>query len=256
MKQLRLTAIALLMMSALGVVAASAAQAEEAPYWTVKGTRLEKGQTRFITGKELAPFVISGGGVSMTCTETSALPHGVLLGSEPGEHGTADMIASMKGCKVTGNGSGSECDKVTEPINTTNLKMELVLDAETKTKLLALIEPASGSTFAEVKFPNGCKVESTKVTGTIVGRILNSKEEEVTTSSSKAQEESGLLRFPATQPVEVWLVKEGTGKEVENKELTASGAIVDIAGTALGLLAELNSKNELVSTKELWSSLA
>jgi hypothetical protein len=56
MKRSRLIGVTLLAIFALGTVAASAAQAEEAPFWTVKGTRLEAGQTRFITAKEVNPF--------------------------------------------------------------------------------------------------------------------------------------------------------------------------------------------------------
>jgi hypothetical protein len=42
MKRSRLIGVALLAVFALGAVVASAAQAEEAPFWTVKGTRLDR----------------------------------------------------------------------------------------------------------------------------------------------------------------------------------------------------------------------
>jgi hypothetical protein len=255
MKRFRFIAVALLALFALGAVVASAAQAEEAPYWTVNGTRLEAGQTRFITAKEVKSFVLSGSGVKITCIETSVLPHGVLLGSEPGEPGTNDEIVTFQNCKVEGNGSGAECEKVTEPINTTNLKSELVLD-KTKAKLLVLFQPATGSLLAELKFPSGCKVTTIKVTGSVLAEALNEKEEPITTSSAKEQYKSGFLRFPTPQPVDIWLIKGGVGKEIEAKELETNGSLATLSGTALILLAELNSKNELVSTGELWSALA
>jgi hypothetical protein len=262
MRRFRLMGIALLVVFALGAIVASAAQAEEAPYWTVTGTRLEAGQTRFITAKTYktsVPFVLTGGTTAISCTETTVLPHGVLLGSEPGNPGTADLISSFKNCKVEGNekvkGEKPECEKVTEPINTTNLKAELVLD-KTKTKLLVLFQPAAGTLLAEPKFPTGCKFESTKVTGSVLAEVLNSKEEAITTSSAKVEEESGLLKFPATQPVHVWLIKGGTGTEIEAKGLEAFGTPATLSGIALVLLAELNSSNQLVSTGELWSALA
>jgi hypothetical protein len=255
MKRFRFAAVALLAVFALGAVAASAAQAEEAPYWTVGGTRLEKGQTRFITAKAVTSFVLTSSEVAITCTATEVLPHGVLLGSEPGEPGTNDEIVTFKTCSVTGNGSGSECNKVTEPINTTNLKSELVLD-KTKAKLLVLFQPNSGSTLATLTFPKGCKVESTKVTGSVNAEVVNQKTEApVETTSTKEQAESWWLRFPAAQPVHVWLIKGGKGEEIETKPLEAFGGPVTLSGTALVLLAELNSKNELISTKELWSPL-
>jgi hypothetical protein len=255
MKRFRLIAVALLAVFAFGAVAASAAQAEEAPFWTVGGTRLEKGQTRFITAKEVSPFVLSGGGVSVTCDETSVLPHGVLLGSEAGEPGTNDEVVTFKTCKVEGNGTGSECGKVVEPINTTNLKSELVLD-KTKVKLLTLFEPASGSLLATLEFPKGCKVETSKVTGSVNAEVINQKTEKpVETTSTKEQAESWWLKFPEAQPVHVWLIKGGKGEEIETKALEAFGTSATLSGTALILLGELNAKNELVSTKELWSPL-
>jgi hypothetical protein len=254
MKRSRSMGISLLAIFALGAVAASTAQAEEAPFWTVKGTRLGAGQTRFITAKEVAPFAMSGGGVTVTCTEISLLPHAALLGSASGEHGKADLVATFKKCKVTGNGSSPECEKVTEPANTVTLSAEEVLD-KTKTKLLVLLQPASGTRDEELKFPKGCKVEATDVTGTFVAEVLNSKEEAVTTSSPKEDGESWLLKLPETQPVDVWLTKESVGKEVENKGLEIFNVPASVSGTALVLLAELNSKNELVSTGELWSPL-
>jgi hypothetical protein len=255
MQRFRLIAVALLAVFALGAVVASAAQAEEAPYWTVGGTRLEAGQTRFITAKEVKPFVLTGGGLTITCTETNVLPHGVLLGSEPGEPGTNDEIVTFKACKVKGNDETAECEKVTEPINTTNLKSELVED-KTKTKLLVLFQPASGSLLAELKFPAACKIPVAKVTGSVNAEVLNQKEEPVELPSKKVQAKSWLLSFPAQQPVNIWLIKGGVGKEVETKALEVNATPATLSGTALVLLAELNSKNELVSTEEEWSPLA
>jgi hypothetical protein len=255
MKRFRLIGVALLAVFALGAVAASAAWAEEAPYWTVGGTRLEAGQTHFITAKEVKPFLLSGGGVEVECTETSILPHGVLLGSEPGEPGTNDEIVTFKACEVKGNGSGSECKKVTEPINTTNLKSELVED-KTKTKLLVLFQPASGALLAELTFPKGCKFESTKVTGSVNAEVINEKTgNPVELPNTKEQAVSWELKFPKVQPVFIWLIKGGVGKEVETKALEAFSAAATLSGTALVLLAELNSKNELVSTGQEWSPL-
>jgi hypothetical protein len=244
MKRFRLIGIAVLAVFALGAVAATAAQAEEAPFWTVNGTRLEKGQTRFITAKEVKPFVLAASGATVTCEETAVVKGAVLLGSEAGEPGTDNETVTFSKCKVEGNGTGSECNKVTEPITTSSLKSELVLD-KTKAKLLTLFEPASGSTLAELKFPTGCKVTSTKVTGSVNAEVLNSKEEEVTTSSPKELAESGLLRFPAAQPVHVWLVKGGKGEEIETKPLEAFGAPATLSGVALVLL----------ESKEKWSAL-
>jgi hypothetical protein len=217
----------------------------EAPFWTVGGARLAKGQTRFIKTKEVKPFVLTAAGVALTCEETSVTKGAVLLGSEPGEPGTGDGVATFGKCKVEGNGTGSECSKVTEPITTTNLKSELVLD-KTKVKLLTLFQPVSGSLLATLTFPKGCKVESTKVTGSVNAEVLNSKEEAITTSSPAVEEASGLLAFPATQPVHVWLIKGGKGEEIETKALEAFGSVATLSGRALVSL----------ESGENWSALA
>jgi hypothetical protein len=256
MRRFRLMCVALLAVFALGVVAASAAQAEEAPYFTVTGTRLAAGETRFFSSKAASNFVLTGnGGIVVTCTSTSVSPGSVLLGSNVGEPGTSDEVASFSSCKVEGDGTGSECGKVAEPITSANLKSELVLD-KTKTKLLVLVQPASGNLFATIKFPEGCKGGTCNLTGSLVAEGLNEKEESITTSSGKEQFKSGLVRFPATQPVDIWLLKGGVGKEVEVKALELAATPAKVSGTGLVLLAELNSKNELVSTGEVWSALA
>jgi hypothetical protein len=259
MHRFRFIGMVLLAVFAVGAVAASAAQAEEAPYWTVGGTRLEAGQTHFITLKTFStehPWVLSGGGVSVSCTTGEVLPHAVLLGSEPGEHGTNDEVVTFKSCEVSGNGSAEECKKVTEPINTANLKSELVLD-KTKTKLLDLFQPASGSLLAELKFPKGCKIESTKVTGSVVGEALNeTTKAPVETTSTKEQADSWLIHF-GSQPAHVWLTKGGKGEEIEVKTLEAFGTVATLEGLGLILLAKVNPKTgELESEEAPWSPLA
>jgi hypothetical protein len=245
MRHFKLIGIALLAVFALGAVVASAAQAEEAPFWTVGGTRLGAGQTRFITAKEAKSFVLSGAGVTITCTATTVNAGAVILGSAAGEPGTDDETVNFKTCTVEGNGTGSGCGTVSEPITKTNLKSELVLD-KTKVKLLTLFQPASGSLLAELKFPAGCKVETIKVTGSVLAEVLNEKEEAITTSSAKAQYKSGFLRFPSAQPVDIWLIKGGVGKEVEAKALETNALPATLSGQAL---VSLESGAE-------WSALA
>jgi hypothetical protein len=259
MKRFRLIAVTLLAMFALGAVAASAAQAEEAPFWTVGGTRLEKGQTRFITAKEVAPFVLAGGGLTIKCTATEILPYGVLLGSEPGEPGTDDETVTFKTCTVKGNEGKEEkvkgeCEKVNEPINTSNLKSELVED-KTKTKLLVLFEPQSGATLAILTFPVSCKLKELKVTGSVLAEVINEKTgKPVELPNPHEQAISWELKFPEIQPVHVWLIKGGTGTEIEAKPLEAGGAAATLSGTALILLAKVEN-GKLVSTEEEWSPL-
>jgi hypothetical protein len=232
MKRLRLMGVALLAVFALGAVAASAAQAEEAPSWVVNGARLGAGQTRFITAKEVNAVVLSGDGVKIDCTTVELLPGAAILGSAAGESGANGETVTLKSCSVEGNGSGSECSKITEPINTKNLKSELVLDAKTKTKLLVLFQPAVGATLAELKFPKGCKIESSKVAGSLVTEVLTDPAEKPVELPIKTEQaKSWLLKLPATQPVDVWLIKGGIGKEVEIKQFEFDGIEATLSGT-------------------------
>jgi hypothetical protein len=232
MTRLRSMGVALLVVLAFGAMAASVAQAEEAPSWVVNGARLGAGQTRFITAKEVNAFMLAGGGVKIDCTTVELLPGAVILGSAEGQPGTNDEIITLKNCSVEGNGSGSECSKITEPINTSNLKSELVQD-KTKTKLLMSFEPASGSLLAELKFPKGCKIESTKMTGSFVTEVLTDPAEKPVELPFKTEQaKSWLLKFPATQPVHLWLIKGGKGEEVEAKPFEFAGGEATVSGAA------------------------
>jgi hypothetical protein len=231
MKQLKSTAAALLAVFALGAVVASAAQAEEAPSWAVSGVRLAKGQTRFIATKEVSPLVLTLGLVKLTCDTVEVLPGAAILGSAESEPGTSDETFVLKTCSVEGNGSGLECSRIAEPLDTTELKSELVLDAKTKTKILVLFQPVSGSLLIEFTFPKGCKYESTKVAGSFLTEALTDPgETPVETTTPEEQAKSWLLRVPSTQPFSAWLIKGGSGKEIETKELTSSLGSVDLGG--------------------------
>jgi hypothetical protein len=79
--------VALLSVFAFSAVVAAAAQAEEAPFWSIKGTRLAAGETHFITAKSYTPttkLVSVPLGITTTC-EKVKLKEGVLLGSKEGK---------------------------------------------------------------------------------------------------------------------------------------------------------------------------
>jgi hypothetical protein len=257
MKRFRLTATMLLLVLALGAVAATAAQAEEAPFWTIGGSRLKVGKTHNITlktFKESEPFVLSAGGVDVACTTTKAKP-GVLLGSEPGEPGLSEEVDEYSGCKVTGN--GAKCTQILEPIVTNVVKSEVVLDA-TKKKVLIEYFPATGVTFGTLTFEKvgtneGCTFGRSTVEGSIVGEVLTDPGEEPVEVGQEAKEaHSWLTRFPATQIKEVWLIKGGAGATAK-VGLKSFGLASSFTGTVLVLLA--NSKFETEESGPEWSIL-
>src|ERR1700733_649678 len=128
--RIRLMLIALLGVFAFGAVAAAAAQAENAPFWTVPKSegssetkRLLAGETRFITAKSYNETELSSAslGVKVKCPVVK-LKEGVLLGSSAEEPGKDDEIIEFEGgCTQTGN--GTSC-KVVEPISTVHVKSE------------------------------------------------------------------------------------------------------------------------------------
>jgi hypothetical protein len=235
MIRMRLIGAALLVAFALGAVVATAAQAEEAPFFSVKGTRLKSGETRTFTAKAIQHFEFEGAGITVSCADLK-LKEEVLLGSEPGEPGTGQGFGELSVCEVTGNGEGCTIE---EPIVTSQTKGELVED-KTKTKLLALFKPAKGLVYVTVKFKAGgggkCKIETAKVTGSITAEVLNEKEDPVESGTEIKEDKSWLLKFPDQQPVHVWLIKGGVGSEVEVSPLEVGGAPMLITGEASGSL--------------------
>ncbi len=249
-KIMGLCLVAVFVMSAVG---ATAAQAEEAPFWSRggSGTRLGEGETRDISAKIFsANFTLkSSAGEEITC-HGIRLKEGVLLGSKAGEPGTDDEVVEFfKECVVTSDGSGCTIE---EPIVTENLKSELVY-AENKKQVLTEFKPASGARLATLNFIGAnCSPAKGKVAveGSVAGEVLNSKEEPVELGKEAKEEATGLVRFPTTAIKKVWLITKGEGKEAA-VGLKVATQPATLTGTALILLA--NSKGE--STGELFSAL-
>jgi len=263
MKRFRLIGVALLAVFALGAIAASGAQAEEAPFFSIGGTRLASGKTHNIAAHGIKPFelTVAALGDNITC-EKLTVEKGVLLGSNAGTQGKADQTSKFSGCKLAeGNGASAGCHlaateggAVTETITTNPLHGELVENVEGK-KLEELYTPATGSVFVTIFFGPSkppCEVLSTKVTGSTAAEVVKDPgEESIELPGPTPEETSFITRFPATAITEVCLVSGGTGKIVEVGQVAFSHPSVQL-GTALVLLA--NSKFEPETTAK-WSPL-
>jgi len=264
MKRFRMIGVALLAVFALGAVVASGAQAEEAPFFSINGTRLAAGKTHNIAAHAIKPFKLEtkANGSLITCT-TLNVEKGVLLGSEPGTQGKADQTSKFEGCKLeTGNGApnchlsateGGEGTSTT--ITTTSLHGELVENVESSKagkKLEELYTPATGSIFVTIFFGGtGCTVKATKVTGSTAAEVVKDPgEESIELPGPTPEGTSFITRFPETAITEVWLVSGGTGKIVKVGQEAFTNPSVQ-KGTALVLLA--NSKFEPENAK--WSPL-
>lgn len=237
----------------MSAVVATAAQAEEAPFWSGgSGARLGKGETRDISSTIVpsTSFVLkSSAGPTITC-HGIRLKEGVLLGSAPGEPGTNDeTVEFFKECTVAGDGTGCT---IAEPIVTENLKSELVY-APNKKQVLDEFKSASGGRLATLVFnETTCTTAKGKIAveGSVAGEVLTSKGEKVELPNHPAEEASGLIKFPPTAIKKVWLIKAGTGEEV-SVGLKVATVAATLEGEATVSLA--NAKGEL--TGELFSAL-
>jgi hypothetical protein len=233
--------LAMLAVFAFGAIVAAAAQAEEAPFITVEGTRLASGSSREITVKMAsANSTLTAGPITLTCTKLEAKAGAKLNGSNAGEAGTGEMTLRFFECKVTGNGSG--CKVVKEEVETVPLRAELVEDPSTKKILLVDFLPASGSVFATEHFEgSGCTFKETKITGRdeLVEAKTDPGEKTIELGGVKEEAESWLGEVEKVQPESFWLVKGGTGKLVdieEDEKLQAFGGPANLLCTALILL--------------------
>jgi hypothetical protein len=257
MKRFRTIGLALLAVFALSAVAASAAQAVTAPFFTIGGTRLVAGKThnfdsRALPGGEGFTLSTPTLGIKITCTSLNVLK-GVLLGSNAGLPGKDDEIAQFTGCTVTGAGTGCT---VKEPIETNPLTSELVEIDGTKEPLGEEFKPTTGTTFTAVHFVGAeCAVAEGVVEGEVAAQNLtdSSTPEAIELGQAAKEATSWLVRFPSTPITEVLLVN--TKGEKETRKLTTLktfGEPSTLEGTTLTLLA--NTKFEPERTAK-WSPL-
>jgi hypothetical protein len=248
MIRFRLIGVMALAMFAVGAVAASAAQATEAPYWTINGTRLVQGATKYVSAKTYkeGELAIEAGSKKLKCAKAKVPFVGsVLLGSSAGEPGTSSETFEYSGCKVEGN--GTEC-KVKEPIVTNQLRSELAENSEENT--LVELKPVTGVTFATLTFEGGsCVIKEAKVTGSVAAEVLTTTEKKIKMPTEHITGESWLYRFPTTAIKSVVLFKAGKGETVE-VGLSAFGESAKAVGTAEISLAEVK-EGKLFSAGEV-----
>ena len=233
--RVRLMLVTLFGVLALGALTAAAAQAVEAPRWSIGGTDLAEGKTHFISAKIYSTnATLTTGTVTISCT-TLKLKEGSLLGSSAGNAGKNNEVIVFETCTVSGTAGGkaiAKC-KVVEPIVTNPLSSELVESegaepANKKGSLLVLFVPFSGSSFATLKFTTetggNCPPE-TKVTGKVAAQVFTDPNTPptlgtlVTLESGATEATSWLLNIPATQPKNVVRVVGGVAKTEANPGL-------------------------------------
>jgi hypothetical protein len=247
MRRLQAMGAALLIVCALSAVAATTAQAEEAPYWSIEGTRLSAGKTFEITAKAVGeegdvnkPVVLGGGDpVEVACTGLKFAKGSVLLGSNAGEPGKGTEKIEYSGCTVKGNGSPCEVEK--GEVKTEQLTNELAYETNKKS-LVMTYKASSGKTYATAHYTGtGCLTTGAKITGEPVARVYTDAEPPVLLElpNSGTPAESFLFDTPREeQPAKIWLIKGGTGSSVETEPIEYAGLPGYVSGTILVLLAE------------------
>jgi hypothetical protein len=247
MKRFKLTGVALLAVFAFSAVAATAAQAEEAPYWSIEGTRLAAGKTAAIEAKAVGTQTLTAATGIVNCTAFKLKPGAVLLGSNAGEPGKSDETIEYSGCTQEKNGK-EPCALTTTTITTEPLTNELAY-ASNKKSLVVEFAPVTGKTLAEVHYTgSGCASTEIGVKGVAVAEAFTDVSGKagvlLELPNTVAQAESFVLKLTGTSKTEVWLITGGTGKAVTD-ETTYGGTEATLGGEAL---------IKLVSGKQ-WSPL-
>jgi len=237
----------------LNAIAAAAALAENAPYYTIEGKRLGEGESHHISIKaandEGITLAIPEQGIDINCSKIEIDGStGTIIGSKEGEPGTSKEVLLFKQCSITGNG---ESCKIEEPLKTKPLKFEQVEDSTGK-RLDTLIEPASGTEFWVMKFEEACTNKETIAAGqTAAEDISDPGEERIELGQTAKEAISWNLRFPETRIKEVTKYKAGVGTKAKVKELVAFGDSSVEEGVALVSLANSEGKPE----EKKWSPL-
>jgi hypothetical protein len=245
MQQAKTMGVVLLALFAFSAVAATVAQAEEAPYWSIEGTRLGAGKTAEITVKAATNQVLVAAGITVTCTALAVEKGAVLLGSEPGEPGKSNETLHYTGCTVTGNGTG--CTVTNSEVKTNPLTSELAYAANKKS-LVGEFKPATGKKLSTLKFTgSGCTETETALEGQVVVGVLTDPGEVLVELPNAVTSAGGWFRR-IIQAVrnKIWLIIGGTGTEVETAELRAFGHEATLAGTASLSLASGKSWGPLL----------
>ncbi len=187
---------------------ATVANAVEAPYYRVKGSRLGAGFGEFtrIAGENQI-LTNPTTKIKVTCGVMISSPLTEIKGSAAGSPSTSKAILEYSKCAVAENGAKCHLGKsgiITDKFTTETLKDELAFGSKSTakgTKLVDFFTPAIGSVFAKLEFVAGaggeCKNKATNVEGSVVVEILNSTKEAVNVEEREAEEEFGFIRAVA-----------------------------------------------------------
>lgn len=222
MKRIRIAGLALLAVLSLGVVVATAAQAAEAPFYSIESKRLGAGETQAVTLTQTASYTLTAGTTVITCVKSGA-NNSIITGSAAGEPGTSSGTVSYSGCTVAGNGSTCKVGHEGKgEILTEKLKDELVYDATSKESKSVADEftPETGKVLAKVTFSGaGCEPLEQgviAVEGQAVAQVYGGttrKEFLLELGKAPVLATTGTILFPEKKISSVILFKAGVGTQ-------------------------------------------
>jgi len=260
-KRLQSIATAVFVALALGVLSSAAQAAETAPYFTIGGTRLIAGKTHNADSRvyRTNSFTLTNAtqSVVITCeglgTETVTL-----AGSNAGSPGKGSGVGVFSKCKLVSGNGAPECELEATVIKTflmTGELVENVVNSKGGKQLLKELRPANpGEGFVDLHFTGAkCTVTETVVSGSVVGEVKldTASEGNVELGQTPVEATSLLLKFPATQITQVWLMSNGVGKLQKTGQISFGTQSVQ-TGTSLALLASTKFEPE---PNAKWSAL-
>jgi hypothetical protein len=234
MKRTRMISLAVLTALALGAISAAAAQATEGPFYKINGARLAagSGQAAEAKIKPGSEYVLTAGGVVISCTAQKLQAGSELLGSNTNNSSTSKEVVEFESCKVENN--GPNCKLKTTTITTEKVANTLDFANAARTgTILIFFRPVEKTVFAKIVFANDkeCTLPSTSVEGTTAAEALSEAGGKVEVGSEPAKAKIGRVNFPATPITKDFVEVGGSLKEVV-PSLKAFGKAATLVGTS------------------------
>jgi hypothetical protein len=145
-------------------------------------------------------------------------------------------------------GNGTPCEVKGEEVKTFALTSELAY-ASNKKSLVVEFTQATGKKLSTMKFTgSGCTETETSVEGQVAVGVFTDAATPVLLElpAAVASAESFDLKIVAASKTKIFLIKGGTGTEVETNELKSFGHEATLSGTALIALASGKSWSPLL----------
>jgi hypothetical protein len=206
MRLARFTGSALAALLVSSVLAVTAAQANEGPFYKVGGARLEAGLSHELKARGLSNQVFKGESFgfpwTITCVGLKLKVGSSVNGGVPG--GGKETL-EYAGCTQTG--MGSACEVESKEFTTYPLKTGLVYsEAGHKGFVDVVFSPESGEQVGRIKLTGTCLYRELPLAGSVAAERRVNKVRDAVGKGAEAQ--AAEIWFPATQIKTVW--KEAT----------------------------------------------